>query len=192
MKPVFSDKRLIKEDYMLHRLESLGVPKGVLISKHPKDITTLISTLDRTDNNMSVKSKRQISWYNKLIVNPYYKNYLLVLAANTNDSLAYQAGLRLFCSAYANSHHSSVPIWHRLDTNYKDDLRDSKESNYSSIFISNITLTSSNIKLEKCRDILDRFSHIPRIIMLVGMQPFEFCRLKIFIQPDMVIWMDPQ
>jgi hypothetical protein len=67
------------------------------------------------------------------------------------------------------------PLWHRVYGGFKDDLRDKHVDKPSLIVLSNIDATnSSGAKLEKIRDILEKFDSTPRLVVLAGGDPNSF------------------
>lgn len=67
------------------------------------------------------------------------------------------------------------PLWHRVYGGFRDELRDKSIDIPSLLVLSNIDCThNSSIKIEKVRDILEKFEGIPRIIVLAGGDPITF------------------
>lgn len=61
-----------------------------------------------------------------------------------------------------------LPMWHRLYGGLVDVLRDKQSENPCMLILCNINENSTSIKIEKCRDLLEKFSDIPRIVINGG------------------------
>ena len=87
----------------------------------------------------------------------------------------------------------SLPLWHRVYGGLTDTLRDKPIQDMPCmLIISNVNAGSSNFKLEKVRDLLEKYSDIPRIVVTGGEPPcdlfanklFAPCRYALYIGPD--------
>lgn len=76
----------------------------------------------------------------------------------------------------------SQPLWHRVYGGFGDSLRDLKSDFPSLIVVSNITPKCSDIKLEKVRDILEKYNSmgIPVIVVIGGCDPYTFFTQKLY------------
>lgn len=84
------------------------------------------------------------------------------------------------------------PLWHKVYGGFKDTLRDGELSERPSMLVlSNIDLLSTNHKLEKVRDILERYDSIPRIVVLTGCCPMEFFATKLHLAMDYGFFVGP-
>ena len=62
-----------------------------------------------------------------------------------------------------------MPVWHRVYGGFTDQLRDKPPNEIPCMLvIANVNLTSTPQKIEKVRDLLERYSEIPRIIVTGG------------------------
>lgn len=52
----------------------------------------------------------------------------------------------------------------------------------SMLVISNLTPTSTSVKMEKARDLLERFTEIPRVVVIAGEDPLSFMSTRLFCQ----------
>jgi hypothetical protein len=59
------------------------------------------------------------------------------------------------------------------------------------LIISNINETSTPHKLEKVRDILEKYSECPRIVVMSGSDPLTFFGTKLFYQINAGILLGP-
>jgi hypothetical protein len=87
----------------------------------------------------------------------------------------------------------SLPLWHRVYGGLTDPLRDKPIQDMPCMLvIVNINDGSSNYKLEKVRDLLEKFCDIPRIVVTGGEPPVNLfanklyspCRSALYIGPD--------
>lgn len=87
----------------------------------------------------------------------------------------------------------SLPKWHRVLGNYHDPIRDAQANriNPSMLIISNVNMDSTNMKLEKVRDLVDSFPDIPRIIVTGGCTPVDFFQHKLYYPLDASIYVGP-
>lgn len=76
-------------------------------------------------------------------------------------------------------------VWHTLYGSFDNpmlreyDAVDGKASP-TMVVISNVTASSTGVKLEKCRDLIERFSEIPRIIVAAGEDPISFHSTRLY------------
>jgi hypothetical protein len=81
--------------------------------------------------------------------------------------------------------HKANVVWHTLYGDFNNrilkeyDEIDGKSSP-SLIILSNMTPNSTSVKLEKARDILERFADIPRIVVAAGEDPFSFVTMRLY------------
>ncbi len=74
------------------------------------------------------------------------------------------------------------PVWHTLTGSFKDEYRDERrhgKSKPSAFILTNVPSDSSQIKIEKLRDILELYNDVPRIVVTTGMDPVEFFTNKL-------------
>lgn len=74
------------------------------------------------------------------------------------------------------------PMWHTLTGAFADELRDNRLRGHRKpcgLILGNVPSNSSNVKLEKLRDLLEIYSDIPRIVVTSGEDPVEFFTSKL-------------
>lgn len=129
------------------------------------------------------KSKQLDSFYN-ILHNPLHGAYVMCISSFPTNLAAKQTALMLL-SAMLNKYHAhrdryaDPPIWHDLYGDNKDDLRDATDLTPCAIILSNIYENSVNWKIEKLRDILERYRNVPRIVVLGGEDPAAFFSFKV-------------
>jgi hypothetical protein len=74
-----------------------------------------------------------------------------------------------------------------INGSWHDRLRDGADDQPSMLIVSNITVNSTNVKLEKLRDLLEMYSHIPRIVVVTGIDPVTFANTKLMMPVSNVL-----
>lgn len=135
-------------------------------------------------NMKAITVKRQVSDLDKLLNNPLHGSYIAAIGSYPSDVRAKLLALNLFNNAIdmqmQGSHRGKAyPLWHRLYGNLGDPVRDKEQEHISMLVITNVGADSSNIKLEKLRDLLEMYDNIPRIVVVNGTDPVSFFAEKI-------------
>lgn len=129
--------------------------------------------------------KRQIDACHKLLIDPLRGRPIICIGSMVTDDRAKFLAMSFMDEAInqmkQGSHRGKLlPIWHRVMGGYYDELRDAKErKNISMLIISNVGPDSTPQKIEKVRDLLERYDHIPRIVVVNGTDPVTFFAEKI-------------
>lgn len=182
--------RLIDEQYFDY-YKQRGVPASVLFASTPDDIGSRITRIASEDEDAQTISQAvQQDYLVKMDKDP--KPYLAVLGGLRDDTLAAQCGL-LLCAQFLKSHPDKKFYWHTLTGAFKDKIRDddvlAEEVNSSGLLIiSNVAKNSTNVKLEKLRDLCELYSHLPRVVILGGMNPLDFCTQILYSKPRYVVY----
>lgn len=128
----------------------------------------------------TVGSGKQLNALEKVFAHPL-GNYVLGISSFPSDVLAKHLAISLMdkaCTAWQvskNKRGKSMPVWHRVYGGYYDTLRDRiSDDRPSMLVLSNITPDLTNIKLEKIRDLLEKYNDIPRIVVMSGEDPLTF------------------
>lgn len=152
-------------------------------------------------NIKSISVQRQVRWISKLLNNPLSGSPVVVISSYTTDLKAKLLACQIMNSAIAIQTQTStrklsgkdLPLWHRVFGGYKDSLRDDfTKKNPSMLILTNITTESTQIKLEKVRDLLEMYDNIPRIVVLGGVSPIEFFATKLHYPIKYSIYMGPE
>ncbi len=109
------------------------------------------------------------------------------VSGNPDDAKA-----KLFAAFLAAAHIERVGaranvVWHCLYGSYDNPLLreydpiDGKSSP-TLLVLSNLTAGSTNVKLEKARDLIERFAEIPRIIVSAGEDPISFHSTRLYTE----------
>lgn len=105
------------------------------------------------------------------------------ISGNPDDSKA------KYFAAYLVQQHikalgsSAVVVWNPIYGGYQNQLMDrSSDSNSPTLIVlTNLTPLSTNLKLEKARDILEKYTDIPRIVVCAGIDPVSFLATQLFV-----------
>lgn len=140
-----------------------------------------------------ISVRRQVTTLNKVLANPLRGRPVIgigsfpsdlrarMLAVNIMDkAIDYQAeikGGRLVSRDY--------PHWHKVYGGLGDPVRDKGlPDNPSMLIISNVGVDSTNLKIEKVRDILEQNTNIPRIVVVSGCDPMWFFAVRLHLPMD--------
>lgn len=123
-------------------------------------------------NTMYSAAKQSDAFY-KILEKPIKGHPLIVLSSYPTDSRAKVLAANLMWQAICQYREmgprqrrgKSQPMWHRLYSGFKDPLIDNG-AKPSFLVISNVTEESTPHKMEKLRDILEKHSDIPRVVVL--------------------------
>jgi hypothetical protein len=149
----------------------------------------------------AISVAKQYRALKSIIERPLVKPYTLGINSFPSDQRAKYLAIYIMSVAidHYNKHKrtsKALPLWHRVYGGYSDPLRDKPISEMPCmLIISNINDTSSNMKLEKVRDLLEKFSDIPRIVISGGEPPCNTFAQKLrypmkvglFLGPDSYI-----
>lgn len=128
----------------------------------------------------SISVKKQINGIQKVMDNPLHGNYTMAIGSYPSDVRAKVLAAN-FMNRAIDAQMQGVqrgrayPLWHPLMGNQWDSLRDAREpENMSMLIITNVGVDSSRTKLEKLRDLLEKFNNIPKIVVVNGIDPVTF------------------
>lgn len=129
--------------------------------------------------------RRQSEALHKLLIDPLRGRPIIGIGSMVTDDRAKFLAMSLMNEAIdmqkRGSHRGKLlPIWHRVSGGYYDELRDAKErKNISMLVIANVAPDDTAIKREKVRDLLEKYDHIPRIVVVNGSDPVSYFAAKI-------------
>lgn len=106
------------------------------------------------------------------------------ISGNPDDSKAKLFAAYLVKIHLTELHQSANVIWHTIYGGYENTLlKEYKDSDSrvepTLLILSNLTVNSTSTKLEKTRDIIERFPNIPRLIVCAGEDPMSFLFTKL-------------
>lgn len=177
-------------------LENRGASRqDLMIDKQRIDLTTMITPFQVKTPGMrpmSMPLKRQLKYAKRLFDDPLHSYRSIAICSYPSDLWAKRVALALFYRAVeAQSKRRGVmsaPLWHRVYSGFGDSLLTSSERP-SFLVISNLTVDSTNFKLEKARDLMERHENIPRVIVATGCDPVTFLRTKLYFPIDACLYL---
>jgi hypothetical protein len=172
-------------------LLSQGVPGADFIhtSREKYDMRDLITRYELDLPGLPTKvvaAEKQIRNLAKILAGPIRSNYVLGICGYPSDLVAKHLAIHIAsaaCDAWDRKHKpgQGLPLWHRVYGGLNDTLRDRRvEDMPCMLIISNVNEASSNYKLEKARDLLEKYSQIPRIVVIGGTDPLSFFASKLY------------
>lgn len=171
-------------------LYSRGVPRADMI--HSREHFDVAENLVKYETDIPgmqskvVSAARQFKALTSLMENPIRSSYCIGIASYPSDLLAKHLAVHVFntaITAWQTRHKPgrSMPLWHRVFGGLNDNLRDKPIDDIPSLLVlSNINEASSGYKLEKVRDLLEKYSHVPRIVVLSGKDPITFFGTRLY------------
>jgi hypothetical protein len=172
----------LKSDDGLH-----GVPRHVLTGQHFKwDPQAFTLESERLKDKL-IESTLQDDSLKRWIDDPTLP-VVYGVAGSPDDVQA-----RYFAAYLAQIHvrrlgaANSRVVWHSIYGGYKNDLLEdyrNAESQYEPtlLVLTNLPSNATAQKLEKARDLIERFSTIPRIVVNAGEDPMSFLLTKLNVQ----------
>lgn len=144
---------------------------------------------------VEVSIKKQLKVLRTLHENPLESYRCVGIASYPSDLMAKRIAIWLFERALSihqkraatQSVSRTPPLWHTVYGGYVDKLRDGDERP-SQLVISNVTMESTAYKVEKVRDLLEKYHDIPRIVVLGGSDPLTFFRQRLSYPIDAAIY----
>lgn len=141
--------------------------------------------------------RRQIDACQRMLTNPLHGNPILGIGSMATDDRAKFLAMSFMAAAIdqqksTKTHRGKLlPLWHRVLGGYQDNLRDLKErKNISMLVITNVGPDSTPQKIEKVRDLLEIYDHIPRIVVMNGADPVSFFVEKIRMTMQFAIFLN--
>lgn len=110
------------------------------------------------------------------------------IAGNPDDQKAKLLAAYLMdvhCKRFRNG---ANPWWINLTGGFDNPWLD-KERRPSMIVIAGLTPLSTNVKLEKARDILETHTDIPRLVVVAGQDPLSFLSRRLFVPVNGLAYM---
>ena len=141
---------------------------------------------------------KQLKVLQTILENPLNGAYTLGISSFPSDARAKALAIHLMnvmIDAYKKHRRPgrSLPLWHRVFGGYSDPLRDKPVSEMpSALFIANIIPGSTPQKIEKVRDLLEKFSDIPRIVITAADPPIEVFANQLFYPMKAGVYIAPQ
>ena len=168
--------------------------------------STFVKIKNETESDIkSIPVRRQARWLNQLLDQPLRSNPVIAISSYPTDMKAKLIASQIMYKALAYQQNNSgrrkfsqkdFPLWHRVYGGYKDPLRDGSNSegkkNPSMLIITNVNDDSTQMKIEKVRDLLEMYERIPRIVVLGGVNPMTFFAKRLYYPLKYAIYLGPE
>jgi len=105
---------------------------------------------------------------------------IYAVAGNPDDSkaLLFAAYLCQLHLKHAKNH--AQIVWHSVNGSFKNPMLQ-PEHEPSMIVLSNISPVATGVKLDKVRDIVEKYQDIPRVLVLSGEDPLSFMMTRLYL-----------
>ena len=156
---------------------SLLSAEPFLITKHLKDMTVASK-----DGHKRISRRSQFESYRELWEDPFFLPYIFCISSAPSEVMAQQVALRLFLRAtsHALKGKKNQPLWHPVYGGISHDrLRDDSKTSASLLILTNVPYDATPYKLEKLRDILTKYSAVPRVVVTSDESPIDFMTDKL-------------
>lgn len=188
-------KKLILKGIEDKALEKLLISRGVPAQDLPSRTTKILlqDILVRIDPDIpntisrSISITKQYKLIESFLEHPLRSSNTIAISSFPSDLRAKWLAIYLMAAAivsYKKGNYKpgrSLPLWHRVFGGWTDQLRDKPlQETPSLLIISNVHTTSSSVKLEKVRDLLEKFSEVPTIVVTGGEPPCNLFASKLF------------
>jgi hypothetical protein len=133
----------------------------------------------------TVSVSKQIRAIESIVENPIRARYAVCINSFPSDLFAKYLAIHVFnlaITSWQKRHKPgrTMPIWHRVYGGYYDPLRDKQTDEIPSLLvIANVNDDSTPVKIEKVRDLLERYSNVPRIVVTSSKDPITFFATKL-------------
>ena len=163
-------------------LVALGVPPQDLPGKKMREavsegLARIETDLPRLPGKI-LSTAKQFRQLRAILANPLRGSYTLGISSFPSDQRAKHLAMLIMSAAvdHYQQHRRamgsrSMPMWHRVFGSLGDNLRDKGTEKPCMLILSNVTTDSSNVKIEKVRDLLEKYSDIPRIVVTAAEPP---------------------
>lgn len=155
-------------------------------------LTTIYSEVDGVKPRR-IKKDKQLASVEAVLARPLRDPYLMVIGCSPNDmrgrllaAFLMQEACRHLVQVKEGRH--KFPLWHFVHGAFADSLRDGKTS-ATMLILSTVTKDSSNVKVEKVHDLLNKYSHLPRIVVVAGVDPLTWANTRLFMPVNHCVYL---
>ena len=189
------------ESDTLKRMKTCGLDRSVLGGRNSfrlEDALMPFKPKFEAMKTSQISAAKQQTFLERIFDNPLKGHALTVITSYPTDTRAKMLAANIFAAAIEQYTELSarsrtgkgMPMWHRLTGSYQDQYRDGKKEKPAMLILSNIVETSSPVKLEKLRDLLEFYSDIPKVVVMGStMDPITFIGSKLYKSVDNAIYL---
>jgi len=176
-----------------------GMPKSILTFPEyilEEKVSTFTSKVENLQEKRITKDKQIESIYS-LIENPFLGNYTACFSSSPHDVNAKLLAAYIMMKAVSMQakpdklesrfrkrlRDKAFPLWHNLYGGFENTLLTKESSSAykpSLLIISNVTIDSTNSKMEKLRDIIEAYASVPKIIVAAGSDPLTIFHSRVY------------
>jgi hypothetical protein len=199
-------RRIIIQGFKNKELEktliSRGVPPQDVPSKNVRIVVeeSLVKIEPDIPNIIarSISISKQYKILESFVDHPLRSSTTLCIGSFPSDLRAKY--LAIYLMALATQQHQkglhkpgrTLPLWHRVFGGLSDPLRDKPNSEIPSLLVlANVNINSSQAKIEKVRDLLEKYSEIPVIVVTGGEPPVNLFANKLYYPLKSAIYLGP-
>lgn len=119
----------------------------------------------------SIKKQESLKNLNTVLSDPLGSPYTMCISSEPNDLRAKICAASIMLKAHRLG---SKTRWHTLIGGYKDSLRDKIDRRLDFLVLANVPVNATDQKLEKLRDLIEIYNHVPKVIVTTGGEPIKF------------------
>lgn len=186
-------------------LATAGADVTQLSLIEPFDLKERVRSFTSETPNLAptrVTKENQLDDYSNILRDPLGAAYTMCISGQASDLPAKLIAARIAAAAIASEPDAAQHVWwHVLTGSYKDELRDKTFPSYKKpklIILVNLPLSettgehATQLKIEKCRDILEMYSGVPRILVTSGLDPVRVFSQKLMYPLNTKIYIPSQ
>lgn len=157
------------------------VPQSVMACKAFKwDAQTFVPEDERLDQKKFIEASTQLQGLEDFVEDS--KSSMIYAVSGSPDD----AKARYFAAFLVQTHINQLksdanPLWVPMYGGFDNPYMERDFARPSLLVLSNLTANSTNLKLEKARDLLEKYDTVPRIIVSAGIDPMSFMATRLFM-----------
>ncbi len=102
------------------------------------------------------------------------------ISGNPDDSKAKYFAAYLIAAHLKARGSEANPVWATMYGGFDNPYMNDDRASPTLLVISNLTPNSTTLKLEKARDLIEKFSDIPRLVICAGQDPLSFLTTRLY------------
>jgi len=174
-----------------------GVPRS-LLGNYKLDIASSLGNLEITGERRSriVLVRQQRLWFRQIYQELPTQPKIIVCTSREFYLQARRVGLLLFWRYlefslnYPKEFANSRPVWYLPDLGFRNRLLEAYKAGEHDaanlVVIDNIYEDMPAIKLDKVRDLLQYLCDRPRLLIIHGTDPYNYCLQKLGVRPTQI------
>lgn len=135
------------------------------------------------DKELLFTSSTQQLGFDKFCESPFGSQNYIITEFLSDSKALYLAAYLVQCHVEKGG---SNPLWIAMNSSFKEQGQTITKP--SLLVLSNLTVDSSNIRFEKCRDLIYKYWDIPKIIVGCGIDPIRFGGFKLRVPVNKMIY----